>query len=371
MKRIFYYLFFALLVVGCRDKYELPLRENDVSLLVVEGTLNAGQGPTTITLSRTVQVADAVTFKPELNATLIVEGKNGGSSLLTEMGGGRYLHPQLSLTIGDEYRLRIRARNGKEYLSEYVVARQTPQIDAITWKKEEEGLRIFANTHDVSNNTRYYKWDYDETWEIRSYYTAFYRWTGGTNIVYSPFHNNRCWKYSSSNNIIIGSTAQLQSDVMSEAPLLYIPPGSEKLGVRYSILVKQQSLTKGAYEYLQLMKKNTESIGTIFDPQPSELKGNIQCVSDPEEGVIGYLTASTVTEKRIFITATEAGWRYTQTCPPEKVKNHPDSIKEWVPGYLPYDSEVYMSTVDYYSFAKAACVDCTARGGNLSQPSYW
>ena len=371
MRKIKTYLLFAVLLAGCRDKYELPLRESDVALLVVEGTLNAGQGPTTISLSRTVKVNDPASIKPVLQAKLTVESKNGGSYPLNDIGNGRYNNPQLPLTFGEEYRLRIRTTDNKEYLSEYVIAKQTPDIDAVTWKIENEKLIVYANTHDASNNTLYYKWDYDETWEIRSYYTAFYRWISGTTIVYSPVYNNRCWKYANSNTINIGSSAKLQADVISEAPVQFIPFGSEKLSVRYSILLKQQALTKAAYEYLNLMKKNTESIGSIFDPQPSELKGNIKCVSNPDEGVIGYLTSSNITEKRLFITAQETNWKFSEYCPVEIVRNHPDSLRLWLPGYLPFDAEELFGSIVTYSLAPASCVDCTKRGGDLNKPSYW
>ncbi|HYG52300.1 MAG TPA: DUF4249 family protein, partial [Flavobacteriales bacterium] len=98
MRKLKIYFFLALLVAGCRDRYELPLRETDVSLLVVEGVLNAGQGRTTIRLSRTVKLNDSATIKPVLGAALTVESKSGTSYALTEMGNGQYIHTQLPLT---------------------------------------------------------------------------------------------------------------------------------------------------------------------------------------------------------------------------------------------------------------------------------
>src|SRR3712207_6958843 len=32
------------------------------------------------------------------------------------------------------------------------------------------GVTIFVNTHNPENNTRYYRWEFDETWENRSVY---------------------------------------------------------------------------------------------------------------------------------------------------------------------------------------------------------
>lgn len=375
MKHIkLFFLFAVLTAVGCRDRYELPLKETDISLLVVEGNLNAGQGPTNITLSRTVKVNEAAAFKPVLQAKLVVEGKNGGNFPLTENGNGNYTHAQLPLVFGQEYRLRIQTADNKEYLSDYVVAMQVPPIDSITWKKENDRVIIYANTRDLTNTSRYYKWDYDETWEIRSYYFAEFAWLGGTTIVYVPQgYRDRCWKYAKSNTINIGTTAQLQENVVSEAPVQFINPGSEKLSVRYSILLKQQYLTKAAYEYFQLMKKNTEAIGSIFDPQPSELRGNIKCLTNEAEGVIGYLTASSITEKRFFLTSVEANWIFKQDCYSERVRNHPDSIRNWPPAFLPWGGEGGTSpgAPTHYFMAPAVCVDCTQRGGNLNMPSYW
>jgi hypothetical protein len=51
-------------------------------------------------------------------------------------------------------------------LSEFAEVRITPQLDSVSWKQENNGVRIYASTHDPNNNTRYYKWDYEETWEI-------------------------------------------------------------------------------------------------------------------------------------------------------------------------------------------------------------
>jgi hypothetical protein len=371
MNRLIFYLVIAVFIVSCRDNYELPLRSNDVSLLVVEGVLTVGQGATTITLSRTLKINEVANFKPENGAKVTVEARNGGTFTLSETNNGNYNHPQLPLVFGQEYRLRILTNDNKEYLSNYVVAKQTPQIDAITWRKEDNAMRISVNTKDPTNSTRYYKWDFDEAWEIRSNYTANYRWISGTTIVESPNYNSQCWKFGKSNTISIGSSAQLESDVINEAPIHYILPGSERLGVRYSILVKQQSLTKEAYEYFKIMKTNTESLGSIFDAQPSETKGNIKCISNPDEDVIGFLTASSFAEKRIFITQQEAGWVYRQLCESVEVPNSPESISRWVPGFLPFDSKEGLSGIEVYVMAQAPCVDCTARGGLLNRPSYW
>ena len=371
-KKLLYILALFAFISGCKEDYDAPLKDSDKTVMVMEGVLNVS-GPTRITLSQSMKIDEQAQFKPVLQAQLVVEGKDNSNNSLTSAGAGVYTHPNLNLTIGGEYRLRIKA-NGKEYLSEWVIAKQTPPIDSINWKKNPEGLSFYVSTHDPSNNSRYYKWDYDETWQINAYYFAMYKWTGGTTIVpmdpsETPYS---CWKYDKSNTIMAASSAQLNNDVISEFPAYHIPLGSEKLSVRYSVLMKQSSVSKTAYEYLSLMKKNTETLGSIFDPQPSELRGNISNIADPGEIVIGYVIASTITEKRIFVTSIEANWSYLQNCEYITVPNHKDSLAKYVPTYLPWSAiESAPGVVTDYFLAFPFCVDCTKRGGSLSKPSYW
>ena len=361
---------FILLLAGCKDPYEAELRESDRSWLVVEGVLNAGQGPTQVRLSESVPLPQKQ-FKPVNQAMVSVESESGVVYPFTESGGGNYRHQQLPMVIGERYRLRIKTAQNKEYLSEFVEARKAPAIDTITWKKDADGLKFYVSTHDAADNTRYYNWKFDETWEIRSFYTADYKWTGDT-VLKHDMYNYRCWLYDSSRNLALGTTAQLQQDVLNEQLVHFIPLGSDKLNFRYSMLLKQQSLTREAYEYFLLMKKNTENIGSIFDPQPSELRGNIKCISHPDEGVIGFVVATTTTEKRIFVTDTEANWSYVENCPSIDVDKHMDSVRKWVPFYLPWGALLSPggSPILYY-MAPATCVDCTRKGGDLNMPAYW
>ena len=84
-------------------------------------------------------------------------------------------------------------------------------------------------------------------------------------------------------DILIGSTAKLAQDVVYEFPLVKIPPNSQPLEVEYSILVKQYALTQDGNNFLSLMQLNTESLGSIFDVQPSVTSGNIHSLTNPNE----------------------------------------------------------------------------------------
>jgi hypothetical protein len=144
--------------------------------------------------------------------------------------------------------------------------KSTPEIDSINWTEEKGKVQFYVNTQDPQNSTRYYKWDFDETWEIHSAYNARYMFDNGQirEIRSTDPQIYFCWVNGFSKSIIIGSTAKLQSDRIHLQPLNVIERGDERLGVRYSVLVRQYGLDKDGYSFLEQMKKNTESLGTIF-----------------------------------------------------------------------------------------------------------
>jgi len=365
---------------ACREEYAPPIVSSAESNLVVEGVLNTGAGPTTIRLSRTFKLDDSARLRGEQNAVVIVEGKDNTTRMLNMTGDGIYTSSNLGLALNTEYRLKIITANGKEYLSDYLVAKKTPPIDSLEFKQEEQGVQIYVNTHDDSNNTRYYRWDFDETWEIWSHYYSAFKYENAIVRPRLPVDDVfTCWKYASSNAIVLGSSARLQSDYIFRAPVTFITYdnniGSEKLAVRYSILLRQYALDKRGYEFYEMMKKMTEGLGSIFDPQPSELRGNIHCTTDPQELVIGYVSAVSIEEKRFFISSLQLrGWRFLMDCPSSDIPNNPDSIRlAYETGNSIYSAILnpFTGAIVRYYVSRKPCVECTDRGGFNVRPSYW
>ena len=378
------FLVLALLFViqlSCREKFDPPEVVSPDPVLIVEGVLVSGAEPTSIRLSRSSRLDNSTNVEAEDGATVTVEGRDNSSRLLPATGGGFYSASGLDLLVGQDYRLHIVTANGREYASEFVKVKQTPPIDSIGFRQTEDGVRIYTNTRDLTGNTRYYKWDYDETWEIRSYNYATVAYRGGSIVTPRIMPQEEvffCWKYGASANILVNSSEKLTSDVVFEAPIAFFANGDERLGVRYSILLRQYAIDQAGFEFYELMKKNTESLGTVFDPQPTEISGNISCLTDPSELVIGYITASTVSSKRLFISNGQLrNFRFQEFCMTENIRNHPDSIRAAFAGggLMPYDA-LYGpagTTVDttYWLSAPPQCVDCRTRGGSLLRPSYW
>ena len=374
--KLMVYGFCFFLLGNCKVPYDPPLKNGQTNFLVVGGFID-GAAPTVIKLSRTRMVSnnDTATQIPELFATVLIEDDQNNSYQLGASGDGTYSSfNTLNLNPANKFRVRIITAGGKEYVSDFVAYKVSPEIDKIGWKLKDDGLQVFLNTHDANDATKYYRWEYNETWEFHTTYP--------TGLIYLPASNTvvprndqvyTCWQSNNFSSILIGSSAKLQHDVIEQAPLLYIPPHSQKTSVLYSILVKQYALDVEGYNYWEAMRNNTEKIGSIFDPQPNQTVGNVHAVSDAAELVVGYIGAGSTVETRHFIKNSEMpqGWNLSSGCETIEVPNIPDSLSFYFTGgYMPISENLTPSNSILYTSALSECVDCTLHGTNI-KPDFW
>lgn len=379
-----YIVIVLLVLLCCKKAYKPDITATNYNFLVVEGLINTGADSTFIRLSRTVLLDSKTTLKPESGATITVESDANQVYNLIEKPLGTYSSAPLNLDNTRKYRVRIKAK-GATYLSDFVEAKVSPQIDSLNYKVAETGLQIYSNSHDATNRTRYYRWEYNETWQFNAKYFSGFK-ADGRAIVSRDMNTENiynCWGNSISSSIVLGSSSKLVNDVIYLNPITLVPSDSEKIGIKYSILVKQYALTKEAFEFWELLKKNTENLGSIFDAQPSQLTGNIHNISNAAEPVIGYISAGTVSQRRIYVTKDKLpNWRttYPFSC------SEPDTVYRVNPQTGARDEDLLFQTkilipvaevmdetgsaVIGHTGAGSSCVDCTIRGTN-KKPAFW
>jgi hypothetical protein len=393
LKKAIYILIALTLVISCKKPYNPVAISSPNSYLVVEGVINSGAESTIIKLSRTVNISSKVSTNPVLNAVLTVESDQNKIYVLTEAAKGSYVSPGLNLDNTRKYRLRIKTADNQEYLSDFVEVVNAPPIDTVGYTVQKDGVQIYSGTHDPKNSTRYYKWSFEETWIFHSRFESLYVSDGDT-VTNRPLnaHIYKCWGNDVSSTIILGSSAKLTQDVITGNPITFVSASSEKFTDRYSILVKQYGLTKEAYSFWENLKKNTEQLGSIFDAQPSQLKGNIHAVSNSSEPVIGYISAGAPSSKRIFIDNRQLpALPIAQPYPDCKADTF--YYKYYAPGsttpvnqvdeYINYKRKPIAlplipivaiqppaSPIIGFTAAYPECVDCTLRGTNI-QPAFW
>lgn len=356
---------------GCKKPYEPPEIKAQNNFLVVDGVINGGtNGVTTIRLSRTRSLTDTVVFIPENGAQIAIESNSGSRYNLQQTGEGDYQTAALNLPAAAKYRLNIRTSNGSQYVSDFVDILQTPAIDSVNWKQETD-VQLYVNTHDPQNKTRYYRWDFVETWEYHASIETILEFKNGK-VQFRDTSNyiDKCWKNALSSSILVHSTIKLSQDQVDQFAIATIPRNDEKVSFKYSVLVKQYALTPKAYEYWNTLKKNSEELGSLFDAQPAQIFGNVHNAADKAEKVIGYITASTISEKRIFIRESELQKEVQVPDCGELIVGDPaDAPKILIdkPGLAP----AYNVTGGGLVLAKVGCVDCRLKGGITTKPPFW
>jgi hypothetical protein len=384
-QRLFYFIL-VLSLTCCKKPYNPPVVASANSYLVVEGVINSGSDSTIIKLSKTVNINAKTTVNALGDAAVVVENDQNGAWPLLSDGAGNYTSPGLNLPPGPRYRIHITTPGGSQYVSDYQPIKFTPPVDSIGYTLGNTGVNLYVNTHDPANNTRYYRWEYQEAWIFHAKYDSQYMLdTAKQIIVFRPSTQQVyfCYGGDASTNILLTSTAKLSQDVVYQSPLTTIPFSSEKLEVNYLIYLKQYALTPGEYTFYLNMQKNTEQLGSIFDAQPSELQGNIHNIANAAEPVIGWISVTNVQTKKAFVS--------DQVVPTGTVFNYPaDCVADTAlyknkQGYndvlniliTPPLTDLPVSAINPtglliigYTYSSLVCTDCTLRG-KTGPPWFW
>lgn len=365
-------------VAACVEPYSPPASRNTPDYLVVDGFIYFGGDSVAVKLSHTVALNTTEASAAETGSIVSVEDDAGTSYPLTEYYMGTYKAFSIPFTTAHTYRLIIRTATNKEYRSQYITLQPSPPIDSVYWTASQngDGVRINVDTHDAAGSSRFYRWRFTETWEYNaSYYSAYLLMDGKAIPRPESESINTCWRTGSSASILVGTSNRLSGDVIHQFPLQHIPKESIKLSKKYSVQVEQQVLSEEAYAYWLSLQKSTETLGSLFDPLPSQANGNLYCVDTPSETVIGYFGGGSIALKRVYILRDDI----------------PAVLRRYFPAVCPIDtvfmqelplvarSTLLISPVSApngvilgYTTSDSQCVDCRVWGGGVTQkPDFW
>lgn len=279
------------IVVACIEPFESEI-PNFESVLVVEGQISDEEKPSEIYLSRS-RALNSEEIIPERSATVTLSGAEGEMCFFTETAAGIYQSPDTFRgEIGKSYTLNIETNDGSDYRSDPLIIKKCPPIDSVYFEEEARitdegevlsGIAILVDTHDPANASRNYRWEWEESWEVKVPYPSTYVWQDDTSTTSTPTcgwpiprdHKiSLCYNAGKSNQILIESTARLSEDIVNHFELTYVSTVGHRLNSVYSIDVRQRVMDDKAYEYWSEVKKLSETLGTVFDPQPYYIQGN-------------------------------------------------------------------------------------------------
>lgn len=162
----------------------------------------------------------------------------------------------------------------------------------------------------------------------------------------------------------------LTQNRISRFPLKFISNETDRLAVRYTILVNQYSLSESEYTYWEKLQSISEEVGSLYDITPSSIPGNIFCIEDPAEQVLGFFSVSGKTSKRIYIDDNFLGLvNYYKECPADTIYGTGN-----IPGLNSYvwviEDQSYAMPPYRVITEMKFCADCTVKG-TTTRPAFW
>lgn len=398
--------FFSMVVTfaSCIEEYSIPdeIKKNYKKQLVVNASIFSGD-KSTIYLSYTTSIGSFHKGEPALNADITIIGENGYVSPKAEYDkeNKRYLIPTYELPNNTLYALKI-LYEGDTYQSEFQPLLLPPEIEKVTWRELDDGVGLYVSTSGEDVNHRNYLWTYEEDWEIHTemdftrplsqgqYWYSKQKYTIGNNGK-NPYMY--CWMRNESAVINIYTTKKLQTNKVIDHQFLHIPINDIRISYIYSILVKQACLSDQVYNYYDLMQLYFQNSGGLFTPMPTEIEGNLKCISNPSKKIYGVVFASKISTKRIFIYESDF-----KKLSPEYTNCHPIMGGDLYTGDLQNDAGwrnawtkevtngafIYITSSEDLSFLPhtelnqfailypATCMDCRKTNGATKQrPYFW
>ncbi len=302
----------ALLFYSCVRNVTVPIRTVQPKL-VVEGWITTDPPPYSINLSYSGKFASAYQTNVDsqqfiYDAKVTIKNDLGDSTTCVQSVNGTYLSsdPNFIGTIGRTYTLKVYLSNGMVYQSKPEKIVPVPPIDSVslfydsTYIAEVRPAQIIVsvNSHDPPDTANYYRW-------TASAYVTRKSWGEPCGLGDPPCYNPYvCVCSAFCDQLVVGGQINIFSDQFSDGheiigqPVFYSP--IYWYGYHY-VQINQYSLSQEAYQFWEQFLNQTNRTGSILDPLPASLIGNIYNIADSNNIALGLFSASAVYTKKIII----------------------------------------------------------------------
>ncbi len=399
MKAIIYVTLLACCIGACVEPFQPEVGEYD-STLVVDGIFSNSDEPSIVLLSRSFAYADDQ-GPPIEGAQLMIEDDQGNSTSLTETQAGVYETNPATFKgqIGRSYRLLILTPEGEAFESDWEIMKAAPPIESVRSQFEERipddalrnpvpGMQFLVSTKDPENNTQFYHWEFVETYEYGLRYPAIIEVAFGDRpgrgddevsfVKLEDYEGFRCWKTEKSTRILIASTENRTEDIIEDFPIHFVSNITPRLYRRYSLLVKQYAVSKANYEYLRIIKETNQTTGSLFDPIPNELFGNIKNSSGKDIPVLGYFSVAGVSTSRTFVDRTDLPLGvlvpFGPECPLDTIPLNFGSLYNQINFnnkiLFNYEYSLTGNPINYI-LTRPECAECSALEATNVRPDFW
>ena len=334
MKRVFVLLIPLLTILACVDPISLKVNEG-AGTLVVDGVITDEPGTFFIKLSRSIPFDNSQVLRvypvPEKGATVRISDNKGSWETGVETDPGKYMFTYMTGAVGNSYVLEITTSDGKQYRSEAEQMQQAVAPDRIEFDFKFyqnaiittnrgaayiplDGFFMYAVLNDPPEQGNYHLWQADGTFE-------FFSLTDHDTL-------KQCWAPHPQR---LESGIELSDDIYTNGKtsrqFVCIVPYNRVS--HFLVKIKQLSLTEGAHDFWRRSKSQHITTGSLMDPPPAAIQGNIHPVNADDGLVLGYFGASSVIRTNHLLNR----WRDSGLKPPgREIPIRPGNCKLQEPG---------------------------------------
>ena len=370
---------------SCTEPYALQTNTYEEAL-VVQATITNELKNQEIVLSKTTPL-ESKNIVLEKGAEVFITDSQGNQYNFEEQDGKYISENAFQIEPNKSYKLQINTRNGKSYESSTEILPTVNPMQDVTATVETQdsirGVAIHVDSFDPTNSSKYYRYEYEETYNIitpdwntqKAIVLPSNNPLSDGIIAYVPNSPDTkvCYNTVVSPSIMIANTSAYSEDRLHYL-IRFLSDQNYIISHRYSILVRQYTLSLASYNYYATLKKMSGS-GSILSPlQPGFVSGNLNSLDNPNEKVVGYFDVTSVSTKRIYFNY--ADLFPFESLPPYYTDCTPFCYGDYPCTHFPPDGVIADINNDFIRlhapsrWVNAPCGDCTTFASNI-KPAFW
>ena len=339
-----------LLLGACVAKvdFDVPLAQSQI---VIEGIISDSPGPYTVYVSKALSLNSDSSYRDAIEKVKIkLMDDLGNSENLIEVNSGVYkTGGVIQGEVGHSYHIILETLDGKKFESEPDMLKAVGALTDIRFTYEArrsktafteidaDVFNIYIDGDSPAGDDNYTRWRFKGTYKIVTFPDLNYTKTppyapyknpypcsgfrigegpigsGGILIRFGECTCCTCWanqfeEMPQLSDIQLASNNQFKNIKVAEVRIT-----NNFFADKYLVEVEQMSLSRMAFDYFKLIRKQKEGASSIFQPPAGKIVGNIKALNS-NVSVVGLFWATSIKSKYIFINRSNVPYPLT---PPE------------------------------------------------------
>jgi hypothetical protein len=313
MGKFYSIIIILLLFSSCIEPYNAEVDVPDRGL-TVEAIITTLPGPQEVKLTRNAPYGLSFVGinRPEILAKVALRDDLGRSFVFSESQdpnrpGVYFSDPDFSVEVGRTYNLELELFSGKRYISRPETVQAVPKIDSLTYASVrtattnkyigEVGVQVTAHFQDPKGIENYYHWR-----PLRSTFVLITEpeAEGTRNPPVSCCARCFFWDIPRPSNVITHDDRETDG-LYQRQVVAYLLDDGLRFKEAFRLDFLHLGVGQRANTFLRLVNQQLSLTGSVFDPPPANIRGNMISLDDPDEQVLGYFMVADAQQMRVYI----------------------------------------------------------------------